>query len=360
MGSFNRLGFFSKLPICHGDDIVMIVCANTTARKHNLNSICSMTDSGIIPIAAPFFCEYNDYGGGEHFVEDANYKLFKEKFGMTVEEFDDYCADLSKFTLSDFRKGRESFSSIDKSPNDYHHETEADFNKMNSIMTNVFHPRKYTSLKKHALKDNNDTLLKQLEILDNWESENFENTGLMTIVEHRSVYDAFISAYKNSGWYTDATETYDLIAEYINGLRETLKDKFTGFNFLKHKIEPWNDTLQFHDLTEDEENKLNVFIESFNKKHPDANGKTLLFESSLHCTVTSSFEDHALYDNFTGDMMPLKDIVLDWLSFVRGFGFTHSSFCPSEIGGQDTEFDILIPVYEKMLDILKTKQNKYM
>jgi hypothetical protein len=113
-------------------------------------------------------------------------------------------------------------------------------------------------------------------------------------------------------------------------------------------------------LTEDEENKVDVFIESFNKKHPDSNGKTLLFESSLHCTVTSSFEDHALYDNFNGDMMHLKDVMLDWLSFVRGFGFTHSSFSPSEIGGQDTEFDILIPVYEKMLDILKTEQNKYM
>ena len=361
MGSFDKLGFFSKLPISFGDEIVMFVCANTSSRRNNLNSICDMTESGITPIAAPFFCQYNDYGSGQKFIEDANYILFKEKFGMTVEEFDRYCCDLAGYTLDDLRNGLKDFETGELDVNEYHHTTPEDFKKMINIIESVFHPMKFKVPKHYCNKYDEDAKIikKQYDKINDWETERFNNTGLMTIIELRSVYDAFISAYKNNHYYVDASETYDLMSEYISGLKDMLGNKFKGLNFLVHRIDPMLDTLTFFDLTDEEEKRLDDFMKNFSEKYPNANGKTLLYESCLHCTIRHSFEDHALYDNFTGDMMSLKDIMLDYMCFIRGFGFTHSSFAPSEVASQTTEFDILIPVYEKMLEILKENKRLY-
>ena len=354
MGSFDRLGFYSKLPISCGDEMVLFVCADTSKFNHNRNGICDMADDGIVPIAAPFICKYNDYGTGVDFVQDANYNLFKEKFGMTIEEFENIIFDLSGYNILDCQKGLDDLKKKNRTANNYHHETKEDFKNMISLIKKIIHPKIFELPKRNITKQEKQTW----DGLNEWLYDRFLHCGFITIIEHKFVYDKFIDAYKKSRYFTDASQRFDMMNEYINGFREVMGKNFKGFNFLKHRIEPfldvWRCPKKYH-------SKLEKFTDAFEEKykHVKDRGWGLTMESCLHCTIRDNFEDHALYDNFTGDMTSMKDAILDYIYFIRGFGFTHSVFAPSELAGQETEYDILLPVYEEMYNHLKTEKERY-
>lgn len=85
MGCFNKMGFYSHLPITYGDDIVMFICVdNTHSYESDANSI--YIDTFYSPYCLPIYGKYNDYGFIEDIVKDANTNLLEKRFGQTIEE----------------------------------------------------------------------------------------------------------------------------------------------------------------------------------------------------------------------------------------------------------------------------------
>ena len=89
-----------------------------------------------MPIAPPFFGTYNDYGGIEHVVEDANYKLFKDKFGMSLEEFCNL--ECSCITIGKAKQFIEDIKSGKKKTNEWHHETIEDYERLLALLRKIF------------------------------------------------------------------------------------------------------------------------------------------------------------------------------------------------------------------------------
>ena len=61
MGSFNKIGFVSNLPIVSGDKTVLIF---TTVNEYRAEAIGGVTysDDAYVPTLLPIFGEYDDYG----------------------------------------------------------------------------------------------------------------------------------------------------------------------------------------------------------------------------------------------------------------------------------------------------------
>lgn len=85
MGCFNKMGFYSHLPITAGDEIVMFICVdNTQSNKSNNNPI--YIDEFYAPFCLPIYGTYDEYGFIENIVKDANTDLLEKKFGKSVED----------------------------------------------------------------------------------------------------------------------------------------------------------------------------------------------------------------------------------------------------------------------------------
>ena len=111
MGCFNRTGFYSHLPITYGDDIVMFMCADTS-KVYNGKDSCpiSVIGTGYVPIALPFFGKYNDYGGIEDVVDDANHQYFAKTVGIPFEKFCNLMHDMDGVTIASLRESIKYFS----------------------------------------------------------------------------------------------------------------------------------------------------------------------------------------------------------------------------------------------------------
>ena len=84
MGCFNKIGFYSKLPIKYGDKIVIFLCLTLkNAARNGSNPI--YIDEIIQPLSLPIFCEYDEYGKGENYEKDANVKLIEQIFETDIE-----------------------------------------------------------------------------------------------------------------------------------------------------------------------------------------------------------------------------------------------------------------------------------
>ena len=85
MGCFNKIGFYSHLPIKYGDKIVIFLCTTIkNVQRNDANPI--YIDELVQPLSLPIFCEYDEYGGGENFEQEANLKLIESVFGTKIEE----------------------------------------------------------------------------------------------------------------------------------------------------------------------------------------------------------------------------------------------------------------------------------
>ena len=65
MGCFNRMGFYSKLPITYGDETVLIICY--TYNKYKRDTTPCYVDDDIQPLFLPIKGKYDDYGSIEDY-----------------------------------------------------------------------------------------------------------------------------------------------------------------------------------------------------------------------------------------------------------------------------------------------------
>lgn len=85
MGCFNKMGFYSHLPITYGDDIVMFICVDNT-QTNERNNCPIYVDEFYAPYCLPIYGKYNDYGFIEDIIKDANTELLESKFGQPIED----------------------------------------------------------------------------------------------------------------------------------------------------------------------------------------------------------------------------------------------------------------------------------
>ena len=230
MGCFNKTSFFSHLPITCGDEIVLFVCADTYTNKYRKDDTpIGITSSGLVPVAMPFFGKYNDYGGIENVVDDANHQYFREKVGMGIDEFCDIMADQSGLSIESMTKAIESIKNGDDDENKYHHETVEDYEKGINMLKTVFgfEPKKMTM---HNSENNNEVQV-FLERMYQDDLYKFNNASLVCIMEHKSIYDKMVEVGKKTYsedwvWYRPVKpeEAFDFTVNFIKENNEELAD----------------------------------------------------------------------------------------------------------------------------------------
>ena len=85
MGCFNKMGFYSHLPITAGDEIMLFICINNS-KQYDIDVNMTISDSMFTPICLPICGKYDEYGKIEEIVKDANVKLFEKKIGREITD----------------------------------------------------------------------------------------------------------------------------------------------------------------------------------------------------------------------------------------------------------------------------------
>lgn len=377
MGCFNKTGFFSHLPITCGDEIVMFVCADRYSRSCTRdNTPISVVGTGMAPIAPPFFGKYDDYGAIEHVVDDANHQLFTKKFGMTLEEFCDVMHDLAGVTLGDVKERLAELKNGEKDPNNYHHETIEDYEKLLTLFHNVFGDEpvmeKCDENNEHA-----EELKKLYASVYNYDVKRYNGTCFMLCMEHKSVYDKMVAVgrehyfdywigYKDEKQVTPE-EAFDNTAESMRKLSE-FSEKYTGNPF---KFGLGTEGIDFIDMLSSKiENRENSAEEQLKNQYKLLDllnfSKDIMkmrehfgIKACMHDTVDSDKTDFALYNNMRGDITAFKDIACNFVYFLVSMKRTCTTFEPSPYHNQTVCYETIVPIFEEILATLKKKARKY-
>lgn len=310
MGCFNRTGFLSHLPIQYGDEIVLFVLIKDEyGYRHDS---CPIGIGGELrPLCAPFFGKYDDYGGIKDVVDDANHKLFVERTGMSVEQFlslEEYFG----FTV-------EQLVSVNGECDENEEMTDQ------VKLTNLYY-----------------TLFGKCKEID---QITFSYT-----MEHKAVYDKMVELGKQTyfdGWYgkkTSIDDAFDNTASIINKLGNKFGEHFSGLNPLK-----LGDVL-YEPFFLDETDEDKDLFDKVANVHELLSYKVCLYD---HFAYADS--DYVLYDKIT-NVEPYRDNLTDYAYFLKSMKDTYTVFEVSPYHGQDVQYETLIPLYEKMLEILKSRK----
>lgn len=85
MGSFNKIGFVSNLPIQSGDKTVLVFCTSNKHRRGDSDAASVYCDDIFTPVLLPIFGEYDDYGKIEEVERDVNVKYIEAFFGVDID-----------------------------------------------------------------------------------------------------------------------------------------------------------------------------------------------------------------------------------------------------------------------------------
>jgi hypothetical protein len=254
---------------------------------------------------------------------------------MTIEEFDDLINDMCGYTIKDFRDGIKKYEDDPDSENHCHHETKEDFEKMLALYEKLFKAKQfeYDKFLKGLDEESANKVKKSLDEVQSYVNGKIDNTAIVTIMEHKSVYDKMVETGRK---------------EYFSGW--IAKDSISI-------EEMFDNTLKlYRKLKEDDENiKFNPFTADAHAAYSfkDAYGKFFGMAACLHDTLRTDDVDYALYKDFDRDFEEFKDIFVDYAYFF----FTMHSMCitfeTSPYHSQTVSYNILIPVFEGILDTLK-------
>ena len=340
MGCFNRTGFYSHLPITAGDDIVMFLCVDTLTKKTRRDECpLSIIGDSIVPIAMPFFGKYDDYGGIEDVVDDANHQYFTKRVGMPLDKFCHLLDDFSCLSISEMEGEIEAIKSGEREENKVHLETVEGYTNFINLLKQIFgqEPKKLQK----EVGEGADEINKFYEEMYEHELDKYNNTSLCLIMEHKSIYDKMVEigrANYGKGWFyyklvkpEDAFDfTIDVFKKYEDEIGKENPMCFGTDSFIRL-------SLGFH---EEERKGLYKFLGS-------------------HCVLGDSFYfdtfDHCFYNGIGKDLEPMKDLVVNYIYFLSTFKRTCTTFNFSPYHTQEVSYERLIPIYEEMLKTLKSK-----
>lgn len=344
MGCFNKTGFLSHLPITYGDEIVVFICADQSKSHRRDSCPIGMTGGGLTPICPPFFGKYNDYGGIEEVVDDPNHKYFTEVMGMTVDKFLDVLHDLSGYTIKDFREGIKKYEENPEKENHYHNETKEDFERMLALYTKLFKTKEFRLPKQRNGETNEayEELKRVYSEMEAYMNNRIENTAIVMTMEHKSVYDKMVEVGREhyfEGWYGQPTSPEDAFDNSLNlyhMIKEEEGEEMHAFNPLKVGVEA-----------------------SFYRGGSDDYTKFFGIKACLHDTVTSGEVDYAIYNDMNRDFADFKEGFVDYAYFLSSMHHMCIMFEASPYHNQEEGYEYIVPVYEKILEVLKGKASRY-
>ncbi len=250
MGCFNASGFFSKLPLQSGDEMVLIFCAdlNRVAPKDALPIYVA---ERLVPLNAPIYCEYNDYGSvfENTVVRDANAEFFEKSIGVNCEKLCDMIHDFGGVTLDDLKKIKDAHAKEKDSEFDKRRIQEAEeYEKVLNIFLKNFYHR--------------------------WKN----HTSLVWIMEHKDVYEKISSIASGpviNNWRDDTDisavrckRAFEMAGEY--------KEFDSHFNLLNERkfISAVGDSMfkmMFSAIEENAREKTHNELKKFREKYGEGN-----------------------------------------------------------------------------------------
>jgi hypothetical protein len=81
MGSFNKIGFISSLPIMYGDETTLVFMMPNKYVTDKHSGVCNLTDF-YEPAFLPIFGKYNDYGTIEDVQMTKSVEFIEKFFGF--------------------------------------------------------------------------------------------------------------------------------------------------------------------------------------------------------------------------------------------------------------------------------------
>ena len=323
MGSFNKVGFHSHLPICVGDDIVYFICA--TYGKIYDNTPIDPT-SFIEPISLPIFGKYNDYGSIDEIVQNHYTETIEKSLNMDIGKLIEVIEDCSFLTLNNLSEIKQK-------------------DKLNANM------QIYEKL-----------LNGMYEKLCYFTKQKCEDISLCVTMEHKSVYDTIcnlhkhlVTNYEYEFQKIDFPSIFEEILTIINENGLTNINVFSTNNsiFAREAFERFMKQV-------DKVNGISEIVSAVSKSEED--GKIHPFD------ISNDFATRTIYQNYSFDMMFInllnlnynlvKDLILDFTFFNRTLNILGGRYSVSQYGCQDLygmwdEFSKLNKCYMTLIRKLK-------
>lgn len=322
MGCFNATGFFSKLPLQSGDDMVLIFCADLTRTGHKDNLPIYVGEL-YVPINAPIFCKYNDYGAvfEDTVVRDANAEFFEKSIGVSCEELCDMIHEYGNANLEELAEIKAKMLEED-GDSDYSKKRIAEIDKYINIL--------------HILFDG---------AYDRWR----DKMGLVWIMEHKDVYQQ-IAKIGEGAVISDWRDDTDICAKRCEMAFRAVKDYpqlDKKFNLLYHSriinaIERMVFEKIYHSVEKVSEEKENQMLDEIHEKYGEEYAS--FFGSSCIFDGNYMRECFPTYAGILGvkEWEKYKDNFIEFFRFTRVMASQHRILEPSTYGSQS--------VYTKSLD----------
>lgn len=334
MGCFNATGFFSKLPLQSGDDMVLIFCADLTRTSHK-DSLPIYVGEFYVPLNAPIFCKYNDYGAvfEDTVVRDANAEFFEKSIGVNCEELCNMIHEYGSINLGEVAKIRAEMLEEDG---------DTDFNKKRIAELDKFEKILHTFFDKSY---------------DMWR----DKMGLVWIMEHKDVYEQ-IANIGEGAVMSDWRDDTDVCRKRCEMAFRAVKDYpqlDERFNLLNHSrtisaIERMVTEKIYNSVEEvsnEEEKKMYEEVhEKYGEEYASFFGSSCILESSYmrECFPT--------YESILGskEWEKYKDNFIQFFRFTRVMASQHRIFELSTYGSQS----VYTKPLEKISEIIADKTKK--
>lgn len=309
MGSFNKIGFYSNIPITEMNDIVLFICADSLINTKDSSPVG--INSLYEPISLPIYGKYNSYGCICNIEKDENVISIEKSFNISIEELIesiDYC---SFCTYNDI---------LQKEKTNY-----------------IFEG--YVKNYKNILNKIIDKTIIYSSTLD--------NVSLFLTMEHKSVFDKIKNFERN-----------DTYAKIIDKILNLLNDE----NNLKRNI--FNYFIVKDDLTTKEyynDLRNNISYNEAYKKHIEKyteiiphNDYKLSDYIKVMSKMDSSLYEMMIYNVVKLDFATYKERLIDFLLFNKNLDrlsgkYNTSNYMTQEIDSIKNYFVELHELYNKII-----------
>lgn len=294
MGCFNKVGFYSNLPIKYEDEIVYFICA--TFGKLTDNTYCN---DMVEPICLPIIGTYDEYGSIDNIVKDSNVIAIEEKFGNDIKKIIDAIEVCQYYSLNDIR-------------NDY---------------------KEVNTRKEKFIKIYEEILIKLVETIKFY-SLSPNDVSLCVTMEHKSVYDEMCTLFGEDN--DNVSKTFDDLVSVLenNNINVNIFKRYLvllDYESIKKIVEVCK-----NDSSKENEKKLEDTLESLKLEYKI---DKLLTIFSHHSYIHNFHFEMMFYNILNIKFSEIKNDVINFLFFNRSLSLLCGKYICSSYGLQSiTEF----------------------
>lgn len=346
MGSFNKIGFISSLPITAGDETTLIFMVRNEYFDESNSGVVYSTDM-FEPAFLPIFGVYDDYGKIEYVERTKSVEFIEDFFGIPIETIIE--------EVDDNAVGRSNELTATKNENFYKKltfglELTSVYNKLSSLKRNAYKGDRISNfwLEKLGFKpstDNSDKRFKKTWTHPNLIGYEYRSDGSYghlvnskTEIQHSGY--TFYPSYLES-------ELAKLCNNYVSQLTSEDKDLCSIDLSIKHTklaIEEFE-----KQKTGDPEKDFRLELMGISK----FNGYEHLTAYLKRCHIDGTIYDYSSR-NLPKQLLSVvtEKEIADFIRFFNGVSRLNAKFQPSNYGSQDQDLKLhyeMLKVYRKSL-----------